>query len=41
MKRIVTLAEMEKVSKLHLKPFQNKKGQKKFELPDKKAVFFL
>ena len=24
-----------------LKPFQNKKGQKKFEVPDRKAVFFL
>ena len=24
-----------------LKPFQNKKGQKKIEVPNKKAVFFL
>ena len=27
--------------KTPLKPLQNKKGQKKFEVPDKKAVSFL
>ena len=41
MKRIVILAEMEKVSKLHLKPFQDKKGRKILSYQTKKQSFSL